>query len=269
MKGFKDSSGKFHPINQSKGVRSRRDTTKKTQGVRKAKNRFHPKGYKPPTFGKKKPEGKWEITETSYGSKNVVRDHDEVTIYDDNGQEVVKWIRDEWEEDPSVIPAIKNAIKLANEGKIDELKQRIGFTERGTVDRKAREFDLPLKQRKIIAKELSDEDFVILDQNPRWKLTHIVVDDGAEYYVFPDEDSAIAFGRQSIRDTASEYIPDEGSPLRDEYINLSDDDLVEKIIEEQSDFGQRSELGAVAQSVAGYDGSFTELSDGTIAFRVS
>jgi hypothetical protein len=35
--------GKFHPHTQSKGVRSRRDTTKKTQGVkteRKARNFF-------------------------------------------------------------------------------------------------------------------------------------------------------------------------------------------------------------------------------------
>ena len=76
---------------------------------RKARNRFHPKGYKPPTFGKEKPKGTWEITETKYGSKNVVRDQNEVTIYDDNGQEVVKWIRDEWEEDQSIIHSIKNA----------------------------------------------------------------------------------------------------------------------------------------------------------------
>ncbi len=33
MKGFKDSSGKFHPIS-SKGVRSRRDTSQKTQGIK-------------------------------------------------------------------------------------------------------------------------------------------------------------------------------------------------------------------------------------------
>jgi len=33
MKGFKDSNNKFHPISQSKRVRSRRDT-KKNQGVR-------------------------------------------------------------------------------------------------------------------------------------------------------------------------------------------------------------------------------------------
>ncbi|MCP6727105.1 MAG: hypothetical protein KJI69_03715 [Patescibacteria group bacterium] len=33
-RGFKDSKGKFHPITQYKGVRSRRDTSTKTQGVR-------------------------------------------------------------------------------------------------------------------------------------------------------------------------------------------------------------------------------------------
>lgn len=32
-------------------------------------NRFHPKGYKKPVFGKKKSKGKWEIVETEYISK--------------------------------------------------------------------------------------------------------------------------------------------------------------------------------------------------------
>jgi hypothetical protein len=40
MKGFKDSKGNFHPITQSKGVRSRRDTTNKTQGVKIRKGRW-------------------------------------------------------------------------------------------------------------------------------------------------------------------------------------------------------------------------------------
>jgi hypothetical protein len=34
MKGFTDKKGKFHPITQYKSVRSRRDTTNKTQGVK-------------------------------------------------------------------------------------------------------------------------------------------------------------------------------------------------------------------------------------------
>jgi len=33
VKGFKDGKGNFHPISQSKGVRSRRDTSQKTEGV--------------------------------------------------------------------------------------------------------------------------------------------------------------------------------------------------------------------------------------------
>ena len=33
MKGFKDSNNKFHPISQTKGVRSRRDTPTRTEGV--------------------------------------------------------------------------------------------------------------------------------------------------------------------------------------------------------------------------------------------
>ena len=33
-------------------------------------HRFYPKGHKKPEFGKKKPIGKWEITETKYQGKN-------------------------------------------------------------------------------------------------------------------------------------------------------------------------------------------------------
>jgi len=32
-------------------------------------HRFYPKGHKKPEFGKKKPTGKWEITETKYQGK--------------------------------------------------------------------------------------------------------------------------------------------------------------------------------------------------------
>ena len=39
VKGFKDANAKFHPISQSKGVRSRRDTSAKTQGVKIRKQR--------------------------------------------------------------------------------------------------------------------------------------------------------------------------------------------------------------------------------------
>jgi len=34
VKGFKDANAKFHPISQSKGVRSRRDTSQKLDGVK-------------------------------------------------------------------------------------------------------------------------------------------------------------------------------------------------------------------------------------------
>ena len=50
---------------------------------------------------------------------------------------------------------------------------------------------------------------------------------------------------------------------------MSKDDLVDYIIGLQSDFGMRSELGAIAQSVASYDGQYSELSDGSIVFRIS
>ena len=125
MKGF-TKDGKFHPIKPYNKVRKSRDNTTKEQGVRKSRNRFHPKGYKPPTFGKKKPAGTWEITKTEYGSsKNVEITKDHVVIFDDDGREVVYWDKKEWEDEPEIKPIIKNYIKLANQGKVEEIKEAI------------------------------------------------------------------------------------------------------------------------------------------------
>ena len=66
MKGFKDNSGKFRPTENKNGVRKPQEQKIKTSGVRLSRNRFHPKGYNTPTFEKKKPEGRWEITKTEY-----------------------------------------------------------------------------------------------------------------------------------------------------------------------------------------------------------
>ena len=37
----------------------------------------------------------------------------EITISMPDGVEVVHWVNDEWEEDPTIVPAIANAIHLA------------------------------------------------------------------------------------------------------------------------------------------------------------
>ena len=39
---------------------------------------------------------------------------EEITISTENGLEVVHWVEDEWNEDPSIVPAIANAIHLAH-----------------------------------------------------------------------------------------------------------------------------------------------------------
>ena len=39
---------------------------------------------------------------------------DEVTIYTEDGTEVVHWVCDEWIEDPTIVPSIANAIHLAH-----------------------------------------------------------------------------------------------------------------------------------------------------------
>lgn len=51
---------------------------------------------------------------------------DFITI-SDNKVEVVHWVQNEWEEDPSVVFSIANAIKLACEGK--EIRKIIGKRE--------------------------------------------------------------------------------------------------------------------------------------------
>ena len=38
---------------------------------------------------------------------------EEITISTEDGLEVVHWVCDEWEEDPTIVPAIANAIHLA------------------------------------------------------------------------------------------------------------------------------------------------------------
>ena len=38
-----------------------------------------------------------------------------VTVYDEEGYEVVHWVDVEWMEDPSIVPAIANAIRMASE----------------------------------------------------------------------------------------------------------------------------------------------------------
>ena len=41
-------------------------------------------------------------------------DNEEITISTSNGVEVVHWVEDEWQEDPTIVPAIANAIHLAH-----------------------------------------------------------------------------------------------------------------------------------------------------------
>ena len=42
----------------------------------------------------------------------AIMDYDQQEYED---QELVRWVNDEWEEDPSIVPAIANAIKAAYE----------------------------------------------------------------------------------------------------------------------------------------------------------
>jgi len=125
--------------------------------------------------------------------------------------------------------------------------------------------------KKIMKEEVGADDVVAFSYNPKWKLTHLYEGgvNGAEYYHFPDEESALEFGRQSIKDTGGDYFPDDkDSPEYKKMDKMSDEGVVDYIIEMQSNYGDRSELGAIAQSVASYDGQYIELSDGSIVFQI-
>jgi hypothetical protein len=39
---------------------------------------------------------------------------EEITVYLEDGTEVVHWVEDEWKEDPSIVTSIANAIHLAH-----------------------------------------------------------------------------------------------------------------------------------------------------------
>lgn len=54
----------------------------------------------------------------------VIVTEDSVTVLH-NQEEIVHWVSDEWEEDPSIVPSIANAIKIAYED-VFELRRLVG-----------------------------------------------------------------------------------------------------------------------------------------------
>jgi len=269
MKGHMQD-GKFHPHTEyKKGTRKSRDQKAKQDGVKiERKKRYNvcdpfledPASHKPDD-AKHTNQIMYSLGDESCAS--VLTDEEFSMLLTDNqvantfspiGDTATKWQQDD---------AFRKRIIDRAQELIEEQKQG----ERNKRDPHIKGKKLPKEVVQGAKDDLGGTDVEVESYNPKWKLYEVYVDSD-RYYFFPDEESAIKFGRQSIRDTASEYIPDEGSPQRAEYINLSDDDLVEKIIEEQSDYGQRSELGAVAQSVASADGQYHEFANGWIAFQI-
>jgi hypothetical protein len=54
----------------------------------------------------------------------VIVTEDSVTVLHNN-EEIVHWVSDEWEEDPTIVPSIANAIKIAYED-VFELRRLVG-----------------------------------------------------------------------------------------------------------------------------------------------
>ncbi|MCP6727440.1 MAG: hypothetical protein KJI69_05525 [Patescibacteria group bacterium] len=155
VKGHMEKDG-FHPHTDYKGVRKSRDQTAKTEGVRlKRKGQL----FKPQE------------------SRNVMVGKNEVIIWDDDGVEVAIWVRQEWEEDPSAIPAIRNAIRLANQGKVEEIKKAIDFDKFHPIQEKTRPRHLDRKARYAF-----DDDEETQEITPDYSVGDIVM-------VSPDNDN--------------------------------------------------------------------------------
>lgn len=185
-----------------------------------------------------------------------VRGSDTIVMADSYGQAIDDFIT-VWNKDPE-----RKKMQIGYPVVQGTAMKQFRYKKDSTISKK-----LPKNVIKGAMQDLNGSFVDVVDYNPKWKLYEVYV--GTDrYYFFPDEDSAVEFGRQSIRDTATEYIPDEGTEKYDEYKNLSGEDLVEKIIEEQSEYGQLSQLSAVAKHVAGYDGQYHELPEGWIAFHI-
>ena len=272
MKGF-TRDHKFIPITPytKKGTRKSRDQNAKSEGVRLArifqddpdaveklerkleeleKQKAYWKGLKPlpRTYGINEPDG----AKRSFMLPNL-----NATIRDVR-MKIAK-IKERQE---------KN-IGLERKTTFKDGRKVFYYQEVKQDERKARDTtkNMPYKIMNAIMQDFNTTRISISSFNPKWNLYEVYTDDG-RFYIFPDEESALKFGRQSIRDTATEYIPDEGSESYDEWKGLSQNQLVDKIIEQASDYGQTSELGAIAKSVASYDGQYHTLPDGWIAFRI-
>ena len=246
MKGF-TKDGKFHPIKPYNKVRKSRDQKAKTQGIRK--QRLPQQEHVIPDLRKTK--SYWQVV-----LENPREESGTTTHIVELGKMANK---------DDVINAL---MRMQKDGHFMYFPQDLQPPYLHTIERLKRDPNqLPKEVVKGAMEDLGGTDVEVESYNPKWKLYEVYVDED-RYYFFPDEDSAVAFGRQTIRDTATEYIPDKGTEKYDEYKNLDGEELVEKIIEEQSNYGLESELSAVAKSVAGYDGQYTELPNGWIAFRI-
>jgi len=95
-------------------------------GKRKSDNQSYPKTRKPKLSktGSTRAVSGIKFTKLAKGKPNVKVFGGDIYIYDKHGNEIVSWVSSEWKEDPSIIPSIKNAIKLSNNP--EKLKRVIG-----------------------------------------------------------------------------------------------------------------------------------------------
>lgn len=62
----------------------------------------------------KKPIHNNNREEFTHMTTHIEISDDEIVIYDRSGNEIVRWVSDEWITDPTIIVSIANAINIAN-----------------------------------------------------------------------------------------------------------------------------------------------------------
>ena len=110
--------GHYHETTRREAEASKKHLMKHIQAERK-KGKIFKRGWE------RKARGENPFIPSSSSSKNVEIAKDHVVIFDDDGREVVYWDKKEWEDEPEIKPIIKNYIKLANQGKVEEIKEAI------------------------------------------------------------------------------------------------------------------------------------------------
>jgi len=67
------------------------------------------------------------LSPVAYMKDRVAFEGDAIALYDEEGIEIVRWVKDEWVEDPDVVLSIVNAVRLFYQDGPRAVKRVIGL----------------------------------------------------------------------------------------------------------------------------------------------